>query len=138
MARAYYPSGSGYVPWTLDMVGINDASGGVASGSYQSNIADQANFAQNHQSFMGSIMLKDTGEWWNLISCRHRNNTGDGPEYGMMLYAPLTTAAGTLYWNNQTAGQWGTPRRIVDSNNSEVVVSTSQPTNSNAKIWVKI
>lgn len=119
------------------MVGIDDSTGAVKAGS-SDTVTSREEYSENNQSFMGSIMLKENSEWWNLISCRHRNNTGDGPDYGMMIYAPLTNTAGTLYWNNQTAGTWGTPRRIVDSNNAEVVVSSSQPTNSNAKIWVKI
>lgn len=122
----------------MDMVGIADPTGAVKAGSAQDNITSREDYSENQQSFMGSIMLKENSEWWNLISCRHRNNTGDGPQYGMIIYAPLTNANGTLYWNNQSAGTWGTPRQIVDSNNPEVVVSTSQPTNSNAKVWVKI
>lgn len=137
MARAYYPSGDSYVPWNVDMVGISDDRGAVLAASQQ-GVSSIQTFADTHQSFTGSIMLNENSEWWNLFSCRHRNNTGDGNKYGMIIYAPLTNTAGTLYWNNQTAGQWGTPRRIVDSNNAEVVVSSSQPTNSNAKIWVKI
>ena len=137
MARAYYPSGDSYIPWDVDMVGISDSTGAVRAGSTDP-ITSIEEYCVNQQSFMGSTMLKENSEWWNLISCRHRNNTGDGPKYGMAIYAPMTNTAGTLYWNNQTAGKWGAPRRIIDSNNAEVVVSTSQPTNSNAKIWVKI
>lgn len=137
MARAYYPSGDSYVPWDVDMVGISDSTGAVRAGA-TGPITSIEEYCANQQSFMGSTMLKENSEWWNLISCRHRNNTGDGSEYGMAIYAPLTNTAGTLYWNNQASGKWGAPRRIIDSNNAEVVVSTSQPTNSNAKIWVKI
>ena len=137
MARAYYPSGSDFVAWTPAMIGSQDANGLVQAASSQ-GVATLTDFAKGNQSFCGSVMLNSNSTWYNLISCRHRNNTGDGLNYGMILYAPLTSTSGNLTWQQQANGTWGNARTIADSQNPEIVVSSSQPSNANAKIWVQV
>lgn len=138
MARAYYPDGGGgYLPWTPPMIGSSDPNGLVQAAS--TNVDNIVDFAPKNQSFAGSVSVQDeNGAWYNLLSIRHRNNTGDGPNYGMVLYAPLTYNTGNLAWRQQAGGPWGGERIIADSQNPEVVISSSQPTNPNAKVWVQI
>lgn len=137
MARAWYPNNGEYVLWTPEMIGSEDANGLVRASSEQ-GIDSIANFASKNQSFAGSVMLSSNSTWYDLLSIRHRNNTGDGTNYGMTLYAPLTSTTGNLIWRQQANGTWGNERIITDSQNPEVVLSSSQPTNSNAKIWIQI
>lgn len=100
---------------------------------------DITEFASKHQSFAGGVQMKD-GSWYNILSIRHRNNTGDGVDYGMVLYAPLTSPTGNLVWRQQTGPDpgWANERTIADSQNPEIVASSSKPTNPNAKIWIEI
>lgn len=99
---------------------------------------DITEFASTHQSFAGGVQMKDG--WYNLLSIRHRNNTGDGVDYGMVLYAPLSSPTGNLVWRQQTGPDpgWANERTIADSQNPEIVASSSRPTNPNAKIWIEI
>lgn len=127
----------GYLPWTPPMIGSREGDGLVQAASL--NVGNIVNFASTNQSFAGSVSVNDeNGAWYNLLSIRHRNNTGDGPSYGMVLYTPLTSTTGNLVWRQQSGGTWGNERIIADSQNPEIVVSSSQPTNSNAKVWIQI
>lgn len=129
--------GGGYLPWTPPMIGSKDGNGLVQAAA--TNVDNIIDFASKNQSFAGSVSVQDEkGAWYNLLSIRHRNNTGDGPSYGMVLYAPLTSTTGNLVWRQQSGGTWGNERIIADSQNPEIVVSSSQPTNPNAKVWVQI
>lgn len=119
------------------MIGSREGDGLVQAASL--NVGNIVNFASTNQSFAGSVSVNDeNGAWYNLLSIRHRNNTGDGPSYGMVLYTPLTSTTGNLVWRQQSGGTWGNERIIADSQNPEIVVSSSQPTNSNAKVWIQI
>lgn len=125
------------MPWTPPMIGSEDGNGLVQAAT--TNVDNIVDFAPKNQSFAGSVSVQDEqGAWYNLLSIRHRNNTGDGPNYGMVLYAPLTYITGNLAWRQQAGGQWGNERVIADSQNPEIVVSSSEPTNPNAKVWVQI
>lgn len=119
------------------MIGSSEPNGLVQAASI--NVDNIVDFASKNQSFAGSVCVQDENSaWYNLLSIRHRNNTGDGPSYGMVLYTPLTSTTSNLVWRQQGGGTWGNERIIADSQNPEIVVSSSQPTNSNAKIWVQI
>lgn len=68
-----------------------------------------------YKSFMGSIYAKNV--WYNLMSTRHRNGDGDGPNYGMYI-SSLLTRAGDLVWNKQYGSStWQGERTILDSAN---------------------
>jgi len=118
------------------MIGSSDSNGLVQAAS--TNVDNITDFASKNQSFAGSVQFHENGAWYNLLSIRHRNNTLDGPKYGMVLYAPLDSTTGNLVWRQQSGGTWGNERTIADSQNPEIVVSSSQPTNPNAKVWVQI
>jgi len=119
------------------MIGSSDSNGLVQAAS--TNVDNITDFASKNQSFAGSVSIHENGAWYNLLSIRHRNNNNlDGPKYGMVLYAPLDFTIGNLVWRRQSGGTWGNERTIADSQNPEIVVSSSQPTNPNAKVWVQI
>lgn len=68
-----------------------------------------------YKSFIGSIYAKNV--WYNLMSTRHRNGDGDGPNYGMYI-SSLLTRAGDLVWNKQYGSStWQGERTILDSGN---------------------
>lgn len=136
MARAYYSNGGGYLPWTPSMIGSKDRNGLVQAASID-NVDNIIDFAPKNQSFAGTVQDKN-GAWYNLLSIRHRNNNDDGTKYGMVLYAPLLSTTGNLVWRQQSNGTWGNEKTIADSQNPEIVVSSSEPTNPNAKVWVQI
>lgn len=70
----------------------------------------------NYKTYLGSMTDKDS-TWWNMISTRHRNGSGDGSGYGMTIYSTLTSD-GNLYWNKQiSTNSWVGQRTILDSNN---------------------
>lgn len=143
MARAYYQgSGGEYYQWTPQMIGSESGSNGLVQATSielpdGKSIVD---YVPTRQSFAGSVQTNG-GTWFNLLSIRHRNNTGNGTGYGMILYTPLTYG-GNLAWRQQCGPKpgkgWGNERTIADSQNPEIVISSSQPTNPNAKVWVQI
>lgn len=79
------------------------------------SISDINTFAKANRSYIGSICLTN-GTWYNLISCRHRNGSGDGNAYGMHFYSTLTSK-GSLVWNKEYNGTWQGARTIIDSTN---------------------
>lgn len=66
-------------------------------------------------TFLGTATLN--GQWYNVISTRHRNNKSDGIYYGLAMLAPLF--GGDLEWLQQTAeGTFSAHRKILDSGNT--------------------
>lgn len=77
-----------------------------------------------HKSFLASGYNIGDGNWYNIISLRHRNGADDGVSYGMYLYSSMTNYSdGNLYWGRQINGSWHN-RVILDSVNwSQYVTS---------------
>lgn len=73
-------------------------------------------WAAAHPSYVGSI--KDDGIWYNCLSIRHQNGSGDGNLYGMRIWSPMTSA-GSLIWQQQIGASagWGTAKTILDTSN---------------------
>ena len=136
MTNFYMSDGSSFTKIPVALTGITENNGVVraTTGECWSNDTPE-NKAPSYQSLIGTHTTSD-GTWYNIISCRHRNNTGDGPSYGMYIQTPLTSY-GNLMWNNQAGGAWGSKRTIYDSGNPEMVVSSSTPTNSGCKLWIQ-
>ena len=93
----------------------------VVDGEYvsagASEAASMSDFIKSNPSYIGTFYRTSDSTWYNLISCRHRNNVGDGINYGMVLYNRLF--GGDLMWYQQTgAGTYGADRTIWDSGNS--------------------
>lgn len=75
-------------------------------------------FVEANPSYIGTFYRTSDSTWYNLISCRHRNNTGDGVNYGLAIYNKLF--GGDLLWYQQTGeNSYGADRTIWDSGNSE-------------------
>ena len=78
------------------------------------NITDIKSLS-NYKTYLGSVSTPST--WYNLISTRHRNGSGDGINYGMYLRSTLTSS-GDLTWGKQYAeSSWQAERTILDSSN---------------------
>ena len=78
------------------------------------NTTDLFTYFKGLPTFIGTNTQNNT--WYNIISVRHRNGSGDGPSYGMMLYSHLTSAEGLRY-RQQFNGNWQGERFILDSSN---------------------
>ena len=66
------------------------------------------------KSLLGT--LTDGSKWWNVISVRHRNGTGDGNEWGMYIKSKLTEN-GDLIWQQDLNGATSSEKTILDSSN---------------------
>lgn len=69
----------------------------------------------NSKSIIGSSY--DGGQWYNVLSIRHRNGASDGNNYGMLIYSNLTYLSDTLWYRKQSNGGWTENRNILDSTN---------------------
>ena len=75
-------------------------------------------FVEANPSYIGTFYRTSDSTWYNVISCRHRNNQGDGVNYGLAIYNKLF--GGDLLWYQQTGeNSYGADRTIWDSGNSE-------------------
>ena len=83
-------------------------------GGSRDNITDE-NWLSSAPSFIGTYSQND--QWYNTISCRHRNGQSDGTNYGLQLRSILTKAD-NLSWRQNMNGSWGGWKTILDSNNT--------------------
>lgn len=115
-------------------------SGFVTGGTLEHGVSEGSTLQQRVESLrscMGTTTTSD-GTWWSFISNRHRNGSGDGKNYGTLIYTPLTNNDTRLYWCEQSGPNlWGAVRTFIDSSNPEIVCSATQPTNPQAMIWIK-
>lgn len=80
-----------------------------------SGVVSSVGTLKNAKSVLGSAVMD--GDWWGLISARHRNGAGDGTSYGLYLRS-LLTSSGNLIWGKQYgANSWQGERTILDSAN---------------------
>lgn len=80
--------------------------------------ATLSDFITANPSYIGTVYRTYDNEWYNIISCRHGNNMGDGKNYGMAIYNKRS--GGDLIWYQQTGdGSYTDDRTILDSGNSE-------------------
>jgi hypothetical protein len=66
-------------------------------------------------SFIGTYTINNA--WYNVISVRHRNGEGDGPNYGMELRSNLTNDD-SLSWRQQTNATWKNWKTLLDTGNT--------------------
>lgn len=83
-------------------------------GGSRDNITDE-NWISSAPSFIGTYSQND--QWYNTISCRHRNGQSDGANYGLQLRSILTKAD-NLSWRQNMNGSWDGWKTILDSNNT--------------------
>lgn len=80
-----------------------------------SSVVSNVKTTANAKSVLGSAVMD--GNWYSLISARHRNGSGDGGSYGMYIRTGLTWS-GDLFWGKQYGSNtWQNERRIVDNYN---------------------
>lgn len=124
---------------------VKEGSNIPLAGSSLNNGSNEITYIENlslYPSFIGTATVNST--WYNIISCRHRNGSGDGNNHGMYFLAPLTTD-GNLSWRQQRSGTWQTLKTILDSNNySSYALPLSGGTltgalymQNNSAIWAK-
>ena len=86
----------------------------VSAGTLDGDAGSLMDFFRWKSSFVGTHMY--SGEWYNVISCRHRNGQSDGSSYGLMLYNLLF--GGDLKWQQQVNESTYYPERTIwDSGN---------------------
>lgn len=80
-----------------------------------SGVVSSVGALKNAKSVLGSAVMD--GDWWGLISARHRNGAGDGTSYGLYLRSGLNWS-GNLLWGKQYGeNSWQGERTILDSAN---------------------
>lgn len=78
-----------------------------------SSVVNNVKTTANAKSVLGSAVMD--GNWYSLISARHRNGAYDGGSYGMYLRSDLVSD-GDLFWGKQYGlNAWQPERRIVDN-----------------------
>ena len=147
MAQAYYntsSTGTNFVALTPDMVG-------AAAANHTHNLSNLVYFGANPLSSSD----EDTVEFWGAkgFGFAFISQTGlikDQPsQYGYILNITLggsevhqlwmTQASGVIgHRGGNIAGWSGSWKWMADTSNSEIVVSSSQPTNQHAKLWIKV
>lgn len=78
-----------------------------------SSVVNNVKTTANAKSVLGSAVMD--GNWYSLISARHKNGAYDGDSYGMYLRSDLVSD-GDLFWGKQYGlNAWQPERRIVDN-----------------------
>ena len=72
------------------------------------------------RSYIGSV---NNGDWYNVISIRHRNGCDDGTSYGLLMYSNLTNNWDTIHYKKQ-AKYWTEERTLLDSSNYNAYAPT--------------
>lgn len=150
MARAYYPTGEGeYTAWTPDMVGA------AAENHIHTGLTLVDNRSENLLP-NEIIVPNDKGLRLDFKSTDPMGLDSSSGFIGVVTFVPWNDNSGgnvhqlalgtssdlhpkiNLRSGNQDTDTWGNWYEFYTSSRPEVVVSSSQPSNSNAKIWVKI
>lgn len=85
------------------------------AGSAMASNAELTAFS-NLKTAFGAYTDKN-GNWYSIISIRHRNGFGDGTDYGLYLRSGLT-GQGSLLWGKQYgSSSWQAERTILDTGN---------------------
>lgn len=80
-----------------------------------SGVVSSIGALKNAKSVLGSAVMD--GDWWGLISARHRNGAGDGTSYGLYLRSGLNWSGNLLWGKQYGANSWQGERTILDSSN---------------------
>ncbi len=67
------------------------------------------------RSMIGTV-CDDNGSWFNVLSIRHRNGSGDGTSYGLLAFSDMNNLGDTIWYQKQS-GSWTGMRNILDSSN---------------------
>lgn len=66
----------------------------------------------------GFVTVNDGSKWWNIISNRHRNGSGDGASYGMYIRTTLQDDGSLLWAKQKNASSFMDEKTILDSSNT--------------------
>lgn len=92
---------------------VSKLDGSVPVAGDVSSVVNNVKTTANAKSVLGSAVMD--GNWYSLISARHRNGAHDGGSYGMYLRSDLVSD-GDLFWGKQYGlNAWQPERRIVDN-----------------------
>lgn len=94
--------------------GLSIGSGNYVRGGTKSYATDE-NWVSSDPTFLGTYNLGET--WYETISIRHRNGSGDGNKFGMELRSRLIQED-SLSWRQHTNGTWSGWRRFLDIRDS--------------------
>lgn len=95
-------------------VGVPLAKSSIDGSVPWAGAGSNTNYA-NSKSIIGSSY--DSGQWYNVLSIRHRNGASDGDNYGMLIFSHLTYLPDTLWYRKQNNEGWTENRNILDSTN---------------------
>ena len=95
-------------------VGVPLAKSSIDGSVPWAGAGSNTNYA-NSKSIIGSSY--DNGQWYNVLSIRHRNGASDGDNYGMLIFSHLTYLPDTLWYRKQNNAGWTENRNILDSTN---------------------
>ena len=113
--HSYLPLTGGTLTGPLTIPSVVNGSNVPLASSTVSGLSDLTGI-KTYPTYLGSVTDADN-VWYNMISTRHRNGSGDGTSYGMYIVSKLTTG-GDLIWNKQTASSaWQGERTLLDSGN---------------------
>jgi len=110
MTDIVYKASSG----TYGALGKVENTGCIASLTAE-GISSHQSRASSTQSFGGTYTIGST--WYNMLSIRHRNGSGDGGSYGFYLRNSLTSSSSLVYNQQYNSSSWRGEATIVDSLN---------------------
>lgn len=90
----------------------------------------------NYKTYLGSY--QHSGVWYNLISTRHRNGSGDGSGYGMYFRSELTSSSNLTWGKQYGANSWQAERTILDSSNYNTYAPTKTGTGASGTWGINI
>lgn len=95
---------------------INSSSNGDIPYANSDLVLDDITNLKNYKTYMGALQW-GTDNWKAILSVRHRNGSGDGPEFGFYFMTDLTKI-GNLIWRKQVGKTtWDSERTLLDSVN---------------------
>lgn len=86
------------------------------------------------RSYIGSVY---NGDWYNVISIRHRNGVTDGINFGLLMYSNLTDANDTIHYKKQNQ-DWTAERTLLDSSNYNSYAPTKTGTGASGTWSISI
>ena len=121
----------------------NTAAGNLIWGGTPTYDTDMWTTLKNKKSQLSTISVPND-KWYNVISVRHRNGSGDGSNYGMYIKTALQNDDGLIWAKQKSASSFMAERTILDSsnystyanktilNNTVTSTSTSEAATANA------
>lgn len=134
--HSYLPLSGGTLTGDVELpITKSSSDGSLPVSSATMSISDITSLS-NYKTYLGSY--QHSGVWYNLISTRHRNGSGDGSGYGMYFRSELTISS-NLTWGKQCgANWWQAERTILDSSNYNTYTPTKTGTGASGTWGINI